>query len=352
VDLTEEEILRSPSLRFLRAFYQRMLDVPALERPVAIHLYYKEEGRVADFDLKNNRIQFNLRDAFLALEQLQRVLQQEEPEAAFGFFRNQLDLVLHELAHVGERPGAATHQPEDIEKGKDFRPPHWVEEEELESMVGLFGWRLRLNYARYLQGGEPGAWRNIAADLRREFPEGASDLEQIRREIMGRAEAAGLEEKSSAMLIALAEAAAAGGRGAVVLDAAELERAPGLVPVIRQFRRFADRLILLGESETAEGLATRLAKQGREIQYVPERSPDAVGAALDQIGGRGLGGVSFFGPEEAAMPARAAAEVRGLNFERPPISIEMILRGFGVDPELAAQLAAEIDQVFGLGREA
>jgi len=99
-------------------------------------------------------------------------------------------------------------------------------EEEMESMVGLFGWRLRRNYARYLQGEEPGAWRAIAADLRRDFPQGASDLEAIRREIMGRAEAAGLEEKNIATLIAPAEADAVARTGAVVLDAAELERAP------------------------------------------------------------------------------------------------------------------------------
>ncbi len=225
-------------------------------------------------------------------------------------------------------------------------------EEEMESMVGLFGWRLRRNYARYLQGEEPGAWRAIAADLRRDFPQGASDLEAIRREIMGRAEAAGLEEKNIATLIAPAEADAVARTGAVVLDAAELERAPTLVPLIRQFRRFADRLVFLGESDTARELAGHLAGQGREIQYVPERSPDAVTTALKRIGGRGLAGVSYFGPDEAAGPVRTAAAVLGLAFVQPALSIELILRGFGVDPELAARVAPEIEQALGLGREA
>ena len=74
--------------------------------------------------------------------------------------------------------------------------------------------------------------------------------------------------------------------------------------------------------------------------------------ALKRIGGRGLGGVFFFGPEEAASPVRIAAEVLRLDFSRPPVSIEMLLRGFGVDPELAAELAAGIDEALGFSREA
>lgn len=164
--------------------------------------------------------------------------------------------------------------------------------------------------------------------------------------------AAGTEEKLVAGLIRMAEQSVMNRINAVVLDVIELERTPELVPVIRQFRRFADRLILLGQSDTAKELADHLVAQGRLVQYVPERSPDAMTTALERLGGRELGGVSFFGSAEAAYPVRVAAEVLGLGFERPVVSIEMILRGFGVDPKLAAKLAVEIDKTLGLAHEA
>ena len=162
---------------------------------------------------------------------------------------------------------------------------------------------------------------------------------------------AGAEEKI-AKVVAMAQKAAVDATSGVVIDVAELERVPELIPVIRQFRRFADRLVLLGKSDTAQGLADHLKGQGCLVQYVPERSPDAMTAALDQIGGRELGGVSFFGPDEAADPVRVAAKVLRLNFERPAVSIEMVLRGFGVDPKFAEEVAVDIEEALGLGRGA
>ena len=161
---------------------------------------------------------------------------------------------------------------------------------------------------------------------------------------------AGLEE-GVAKAIAIAEAAARVGTNVVVIDAVELEQVPEWVLVIQKFGDFADRLILLGKSDSARSLVDALARQGRRTQYVSERSPDAVGAALDRLGVV-LGTVLYFGSESAQSPVRIAAVVRGLEFKQQVVSIEMLLRGFGVEPELAGQLAVGVEEALGLDREA
>ncbi|HXV28028.1 MAG TPA: hypothetical protein VD913_03600, partial [bacterium] len=185
VPISEEDVRSSPSLYLLKTFYEKILSVVGTQDPIAIEFYYKVEGRVADFG--SSLIRFNLHHAFKVISELDRLLKRDDPEAAFVFFRKQLDTTLHELSHYGEDLGSPTHQPEDIEIEKKFKPPHWIGEEELEALVGLFGWRVRQNIARYLSANGKGAWQSLAADLKRAFPEGAKDLKELQESVLGRA---------------------------------------------------------------------------------------------------------------------------------------------------------------------
>ncbi len=150
-------------------------------------------------------------------------------------------------------------------------------------------------------------------------------------------------DRGIAMAVAMAEASVEGIQ-AVVLDAATLDA--DLVQVLRRLDRFAGRLVLLGESELAEGLVG----ENRRIHYVPERSPDAVTTAFQKI--HGLSRVTYLGPLEHVYPVRVAADVLRLYFAQELFSMDAILKGFGVSPDLVSILAAGLEQSLGIGSQA
>ncbi len=98
---------------------------------------------------------------------------------------------------------------------------------------------------------------------------------------------------------------------------------------------------------------SRRANENRKILYVPERTPDDVTTALGRIKEReGLSRITFLGPSELSFPAQVAARVLNVKFEQESFSIEALLRSFGMEPELATELSAGLEQAIGLGREA
>ena len=55
---------------------------------------------------------------------------------------------------------------------------------------------------------------------------------------------------------------------------------------------------------------------------------------------------------ELAGPVRTAARALQVGFAQEPFSVEAILRGFGLEPGLAAELAADLEEALRLGRQA
>jgi len=180
---SEDEVSKSPVLGLLKMFYEKIVGVT--EQTVSVRLFFHESSTNAFY--RGGQIYFNLYDAFKTAEVLNQLMKETNSEKAFSFFREQLNLVIHELAHHGERR-EATHQADDIEMQEDDRPPHWIGEQEIEKLVGLFGWRVRRRLASYLDGKGRSSWITILTELKAHFAEGVTDtdLDELRQSIRER----------------------------------------------------------------------------------------------------------------------------------------------------------------------
>jgi hypothetical protein len=179
--ISQAVIDRSPSIQLIKQFFEAIILAVDRdrERKGSVEFYYKEEGRLSDFNLTSRTLIFNLFHVLKVAPELQRLIEENNPQNINSFFRKWADGIQHELAHIDEGFQFQSHQALDIEKDDKERRPYWMGAAHEKNLVGLFSDLLLQNRIRHLRSLEAGSWAVISEKVKTTLGQAPSDYDDL-----------------------------------------------------------------------------------------------------------------------------------------------------------------------------
>jgi len=179
IEIDPAVVADSPTLQSLKTFFEAILAV-GNQHPIGVDFYYKEEGRLANFNRHPRTIIFNLFHLFSVAQEL------NQTKNPYAFFRKWVDALRHEGVHLDEEEDPhleERHESADTETDEKARYAHFATEEEFAKLEGLFLEELHQSLIRYLLAKDEGAWETIVGQVRSAVPTGPTDSDDLKSAI-------------------------------------------------------------------------------------------------------------------------------------------------------------------------